>query len=189
MLRELAALDLPWPRIHILQVDERVAPFGHPDRNLTTLLMAFPTASASGGPQIYPMPVADPDLHAGAGRYADTICKIAGNPPVFDLVHLGLGLDGHTASLVPGDPVLDVMDQDVAVTREYLGWRRLTLTYPVLNRARRIVWLVTGKEKSAVLVRLRTGDANIPAGRIHQHHALVFADRAAATTHAEVSPE
>jgi 6-phosphogluconolactonase len=98
---------------------------------------------------------------------------------VLDLVHLGLGPDGHTASLVPGDSVLDVTDTDVALAGPYQGRRRMTLTYPALDRARRILWLVTGEEKVLMLARLRDGDTSIPAGRVSQHHALVLADRAA----------
>jgi 6-phosphogluconolactonase len=105
---------------------------------------------------------------------------LAGSPPTLDLVHLGLGPDGHTASLVPGDPVLDVTETDVALTASYQGRRRMTLTYPVINRARQILWLVTGKEKIDALVRLRKGDVSIPAGRIRQDRAVIFADRAAA---------
>jgi 6-phosphogluconolactonase len=127
------------------------------------------------------MPVESPDLEAAAAQYALTLQEIAGSPPVLDLAHLGLGPDGHTASLVPGDPVLDVTDADVAATgRAYQGRRRMTLTYPILNRSRRILWLVTGSEKVAMLARLRTGDRSIPAGRVSQDRALVLADRAAA---------
>ena len=113
-------------------------------------------------------------------RYALTLREIAGSPPVLDLVHLGLGPDGHTASLVPGDAVLDVTDADVALTGVYQGRRRMTLTYPILNRSRRILWLVTGSEKAGMLVRLRDGDLSIPAGRVRRDQALVLADRAAA---------
>jgi 6-phosphogluconolactonase len=127
------------------------------------------------------MPVESPDLEAAAAQYALTLREIAGSPPVLDLAHLGLGPDGHTASLVPGDPVLDVTDADVAVTgRAYQGRRRMTLTYPMLNRSRRILWLVTGSEKVDMLARLRAGDRSIPAGRVSQDRALVLADRAAA---------
>jgi 6-phosphogluconolactonase len=126
------------------------------------------------------MPVESPDLEAAAKEYAKVLAKIAGAPPVLDLVHLGLGPDGHTASLVPGDAVLQVNDADVAVTGIYQGRRRMTLTYPVINRSRRVLWLVTGSEKAEMLVRLRNGDPSIPAGRVDQQRALVLADRAAA---------
>jgi 6-phosphogluconolactonase len=126
------------------------------------------------------MPVEAPDLQAAASLYAATLHGIAGSPPVLDLVHLGLGPDGHTASLVPGDPVLDVDDTDVAVTRLYQGRRRMTLTYPILNRSRRILWVVTGSEKRDMLKRLLNGDASIPAGRVEGERALIVADEAAA---------
>jgi 6-phosphogluconolactonase len=178
MLRDLAGEPLPWDVIHVLQVDERVAPASHPDRNLTHLREALGRAPLRSE-QIYAMPVESPDLEAAAGRYALTLQELAGQPPVVDLVHLGLGPDGHTASLVPGDPVLDVADADVAVTGVYQGRRRMTLTYPVLNRARRVLWLVTGSDKAAMLVRLTNADASIPAGRVRQDRALLLADRAA----------
>jgi 6-phosphogluconolactonase len=130
--------------------------------------------------QIHAMPVESPDLEAGATQYAETLRQIAGAPPVLDLVHLGLGPDGHTASLVPGDPVLDVTDVDVALTGIYQGRRRMTLTYPVLNRAGRILWVVTGSEKVGMLRRLRDGDVSIPAGRVRREQALLLADAAAA---------
>jgi 6-phosphogluconolactonase len=130
--------------------------------------------------QIYAMPVESNDLESGAKEYAKVLEKIAGLPPVLDLVHLGLGPDGHTASLVPGDPVLQVSDADVGVTGIYQGRRRMTLTYPLLNRARRVLWLMTGKDKVEMLKRLTKADPTIPAGRVNQERALVFADREAA---------
>jgi 6-phosphogluconolactonase len=131
--------------------------------------------------QIHAMPVDGPTLQAAAMTYVGTLAEIAGSPPVLDLVHLGLGPDGHTASLVPGDPVLDVTDADVGLTGIYQGRRRMTLTYPIINRARRILWVVTGKEKAEPLLRLRNADHSIPAGRVQQDQALVLADRAAAS--------
>ena len=179
MLRALAGESIPWASVHVVQVDERVAPEGHPDRNLTHLRESLAKAPLPPE-QIHAMPVEERNLSEAAARYAQTLREIAGTPPVLDLVHLGLGPDGHTASLVPGDPVLDVTDADVAVAGPYQGRRRMTLTYPVLDRARRILWLVTGEEKVGMLARLREGDTSIPAGRVSQHHALVLADRAAA---------
>jgi 6-phosphogluconolactonase len=178
MLRALSQRDdVPWKQVQVLQVDERIAPAGHADRNLTSLSASLPLAGDR--PQIYGMPVETPEIDAAAARYAQILAAVAGSPPVIDLVHLGLGADGHTASLVPGDPVLDVTDADVALTGPYQGRRRMTLTYPVLNRARRVLWLITGADKAAMLGRLRRGDPTIPAGRVRQDAALVLADLAA----------
>lgn len=180
MLRALADEQMPWAGVHVVQVDERVAPAGDPDRNLTHLRESLLAKCPLRPEQIHPMPVEAADLEAASRRYVLTLEDIAGAPAVLDLVHLGLGPDGHTASLVPGDPVLDVTGADVALTGVYQGRRRMTLTYPVLNRARRIVWLITGREKAEMLARLCRGDRSIPAGRIDQHQALVLADHEAA---------
>ena len=180
MLRDLTGEKVPWEELHIVQVDERIAPEGHPDRNLTHLRESLLTRVPLRPEHIHAMPVEAPDLEAAAKSYAGTLLDIAGSPPVLDLVHLGLGPDGHTASLVPGDPVLNVTDTDVALTGVYQGRRRMTLTYPIINRARRILWLVTGKEKAGPLVRLRDADPSIPVGRVRQDQALVLADRDAA---------
>lgn len=180
MLRAFAGKKVPWKSVHVVQVDERVAPAGDPDRNLTHLRESLLDHAPLAPEQLYAMPVEEKDLGAAATRYAMTLQEIAGSPPVLDLVHLGLGTDGHTASLVPGDPVLDITDVDVSLTRVYQGRRRMTLTYPMLNRSRRILWLVTGAQKSEMLPRLLAADASIPAGRVRQDQALVLADRAAA---------
>ena len=180
MLRALAGEVVPWKDVHVVQVDERVVPAGDPDRNLTHLRESLLEHAPLRPEQIYAMPVESPDLEAAATYYAQTLREIAGSPPVLDLAHLGLGPDGHTASLVPGDPVLDITDADVALTGIYQGRRRMTLTYPMLNRSRRVLWLVTGSEKVGMLARLREADRSIPAGRVHQDQALVLADRAAA---------
>jgi 6-phosphogluconolactonase len=180
MLRDLAREDVPWNAAHVVQVDERVAPEGHSDRNLTHLRESLLQHAPLRPEQIYPMPVDSPNLEAACVRYALTLEEIAGSPPVLDLVHLGLGPDGHTASLVPGDPVLDVNDADVAITRIYQGRQRMTLTYPIINRSRLVLWLVTGSEKAGMLARLKASDVSIPAGRVCSDHAVVLADRAAA---------
>ncbi len=162
---------MPWEKVTIFQVDERIAPDGDPDRNLTQLQRSLPPGGAA---DVRPLPVWAQDLDAAAALYADAL------PDQLDLVHLGLGPDGHTASLVPGDSVLDVSDRDVAVTGEYQGRRRMTLTYPPLNRARQILWLVTGEDKVDAFARLRASDPSIPAGRISTANALVVVDAAAA---------
>jgi len=180
MLRALAGEDIPWAGVHVCQVDERVAPDGHPDRNLTHLRESLVQHAPLRPEQIHAMPVETADLQAAATQYALALQDIAGSPPVLDLVHLGLGPDGHTASLVPGDAVLDISDLDVAVTGAYQGRRRMTLTYPTLNRARRVLWVVTGSEKVEMLGRLRDGDVSIPAGRVRREQALVLSDRATA---------
>jgi 6-phosphogluconolactonase len=179
MLRALADQDVPWTGVHVYQVDERVAPDGHPDRNLTHLRESLIQHAPLRPEQIHAMPVETADLEAGARQYALTLREIAGSPPVLDLVHLGLGPDGHTASLVPGDAVLDVADRDVAVTGVYQGRRRMTLTYPALNRARQVLWVVTGSDKMEMLRRLEDGDRSIPAGRVEREQAMLLADRAA----------
>jgi len=180
MLRALADEPLPWADVHIVQVDERVAPAGHPDRNLTHLRESLLAHCPLRPEQVHAMPVEATDLEWARARYAATLEEIAGAPAVLDLAHLGLGPDGHTASLVPGDPVLDVTDADVALTGFYQGRRRMTLTYPMLDRSRRIVWLVTGRDKAEMLARLREADRSIPAGRVNQQQAVVLADHEAA---------
>ena len=180
MLLALANEQVPWDDVHVFQIDERIAPAGDPDRNLTHLRESLLSHAPLRPEQIHAMPVEEPDVDAAATRYAATIREFAGAPPVLDLAHLGMGPDGHTASLVPADPVLEVTDADVALTGTYMGRRRMTLTYPILNRSRRILWLVTGSEKVSMLPRLLKGDLTIPAGRINGHLALVLADRAAA---------
>ena len=167
LLARLADEDVPWPQASVYQVDERVAPPGHEDRNLAQLEASLPAGV------VHPMPADEPDLEAAAARYAGEL------PGALGFVHLGLGPDGHTASLVPGDPVLDVTDRLVAVTNEYRGYRRMTLTYPALEAAREIVGHVTGEEKRDVLGRLQARDPTIPAARIANIHQRIVTDGAA----------
>jgi 6-phosphogluconolactonase len=169
MFAELASEQVPWTSVEIFQVDERVAPEGDPDRNLTNLLRSLGDAPA----KITAMPVNDPDLEAAAARYAEEL------PERFDLVHLGLGPDGHTASLVPRDPVLDVTDTTVALTRPYQGHERMTLTYPGLSRANELLWLITGEDKKAPLALLLGGDKSIPAGNVTARRSVILADESA----------
>lgn len=173
MFAALADQDVPWGELGIWQVDERIAPRGHEDRNLTHLLASLPRRA-----RVHEMPVDEDDagLDARATTYA------SGLPARFDLVHLGLGDDGHTASLVPGDPVLDVHDRDVAITGMYQGWRRMTLTPPALDEARSVLFLVTGEEKARPLRKLLARDPSIPAARIRAADQLAIVDQAALTS-------
>jgi 6-phosphogluconolactonase len=180
MLQALARERVPWENVHVFQVDERVAPAGHPDRNLTLLSQCLLGHVPLRPEHVHPMPVEEKDLEAAAERYARTLAQVGGSPPVLDLVHLGIGPDGHTASLVPGDPVLEVNDRDIALTGIYQERRRMTMTFPMLNRSRRVLWLVLEPKKAGVLARLPAGDQTIPAGRIRQDRAVVFADQATA---------
>lgn len=190
MLAWLAeARDVPWDAVHVFQVDERVAPDGDPARNWTPLEDALLSYAPLPPGHAHAMAVGEcrdaADLAAAAAAYARALAAVCGAPPVLDLVHLGLGADGHTASLAPGDPVLEVRDADVAFTAEpYQGHRRVTLTLPALARARRALWVVTGAEKRDVLARLLARDGAIPAGRVAAavRDSLVLADRAAAGT-------
>ena len=186
MLRVLADMTLPWDGVHIFQVDERVAPLGDPARNLTQLHECLLSRVPLSPGNVHAMPVEQVDLEAAARSYAAALCAVAGTPPVLDLVHLGLGVDGHTASLVPGDPSLEVLDAEVTLAGPYQCLRRMTLTFPAIDRARRVLWVVTGESKAAMLQRLLAGDRTIPAGRVRQDRAMLMADRAAGLR-AEVS--
>lgn len=180
MLRALANEEVPWASVHVVQVDERIAPAGDPDRNLTHLRESLLSHAPIPPGQIHAMPVEAADPQAACGEYTKLLNSICGDPPVLDLAHLGLGPDGHTASLIPGDPVLGVHNAEVALTGLYQNRRRMTLTYPVLNRARHILWVVTGAEKAPMVPRLLAGDPGIPAGPVSQANATLLADAPAA---------
>ena len=179
MLKILSKVDLPWQRINLFQVDERVAPDGHPDRNLTQLFQAIAGTAMVTQLRIFPMPVTAEDLDASAKEYAEVLDEIKEGKGL-DIIHLGLGSDGHTASLVPGDGVLEIQNRLVACTQNpYQGRIRMTLTYPLLNAAKHILWIVTGSEKKEMVQRMLQQDPSIPAGSIRQENALLLVDQAA----------
>lgn len=162
----LARCDLPWNRVDVYQVDERIRPAGHPERNLAQIES---TLGARTRAVLHPMPVNTRDLRRAARRYGAAL-------PRLDVVHLGLGDDGHTASLVPGDPVLAETERLVAITHEYRGARRMTLTFPALARAGRVIWIVGGVAKASMVDRLLAGDGSIPAGRVQRTGAVLVTD-------------
>jgi 6-phosphogluconolactonase len=180
MLRALATEKVPWEKIHIFQVDERIAPAGSADRNLTHLQESLLSYVPLQPEQIYAMPVEEADSGVAAKKYAHLIESVTGFPVLFDLVHLGLGPDGHTASLIPEDSVLKVIDRDVAITGVYQNHQRMTLTYPAINRSRKILWVVTGAEKTEALRHLLNRETSIPGGVVQQSRATLFADALAA---------
>lgn len=169
MVKALAEMTLPWSKVEIYQVDERIAPEGSPDRNLTHIMAALGATGAT----IMPMPVESNDLANAAARYAEVL------PDCFDLIHLGLGDDGHTASLIPGDPVLDVVDRDVALCAPYQGLSRMTLTYQGLAKGTEVLWLITGAAKADALCRLCADDPDIPAGRVKAGRVRFITDNSA----------
>lgn len=180
MLAILAEETIDWRKVHLVQVDERVAPLNNPARNLKQLRDTLLVHISIPDEQVERMPVEDADLAAAAERYGQRLVRLTGSPALLDLVQLGLGADGHTASLVPGDRALEISLADVAVTTTYNGWRRMTLTLPMINRARRILWLVTGADKAEAVARLVQGDPSLLASRINREPALLLVDRAAA---------
>ena len=189
LLAALARADVPWDAVEVLQVDERVAPDGHPDRNLTTLRERLLDHVPVPPRQVHPMPVTDRDLDAAARSYAATLTAVAGAPPRLDVVHLGLGADGHTASLTPGSAVLDDAHEPVAASGPYEGRRRMTLTLPVLARAGEVLWFVRGAAKAPMVRRLVDGDDSIPAGRVRAPNARLVLDTAAASQLTSTIPE
>jgi 6-phosphogluconolactonase/glucosamine-6-phosphate isomerase/deaminase len=167
-------MDVRWNATHILQVDERVAPEGHQDRNWTMITNSLLAGADIPGALLHPMPVTDDDLEAAAGRYASRLQNVAGVPPIADVIHLGIGEDGHTASLVPGDPVLAVRDRWVAVAGPYQGRMRMTLTYPAINAGRLLVWQITGAEKAGA-VRAGLQGTGVPASKVRRRDVVVIA--------------
>jgi 6-phosphogluconolactonase len=176
MIRALCSISLPWERIHVAQVDERLVPRGDPRRNLARLEEILVQQGPLPPANLLAMPVESEDPEHAARAYQQTLERRAGTPACLDLVQLGLGTDGHTASLVPGDPVLAVRDRDVAVTAPYLGTQRMTLTCPALSRARQRLWLVTGAGKADRLRQLLDGSGDAPATSVAREDSVVVAD-------------
>jgi 6-phosphogluconolactonase len=178
---ELLATGLPWDRVDLFQVDERVAPAGDADRNAVQIERALGAQLAAAPRRFHLMPVEHADLASAAAAYARELEAVAGRPPVLDVVHLGLGADGHTASLFAGSPLLEETRALVAITPEtHAGRFRMTLTLPVLDRARLVVFLVTGADKRPVLPRLLNGDRDLVASRVRGERMIVVADLEAA---------
>ena len=174
-LAELAGRNLPWEAVHVFQVDERVAPPGHEDRNLTGLQQALLDRAPIPAANVHPMPVEEPDLDNAAAAYADEIRAVTGPGGRLDVIHMGLGDDGHTASWPPADPVVDATN-DVAVVGPFNGRLRMTLTPPPINRAGWIMWLIDGQTKAPLVARLLDGDAALPASRVRRHDVAVLVD-------------
>jgi 6-phosphogluconolactonase len=175
MLARLAKMDLPWAQMHIFQVDERVAPDGHADRNWAMIQETLLTHVPVPVDQQHPMPVLATPLEKASQTYMRMVEELAGAPPVLDVIQLGLGDDGHTASLVPGDSSEMRRDVTVAATAEYKGRRRMTLTLPVLDAARQVLFVVEGDGKEGAIQKLQSGDESIPAGRVRSKAMFLMA--------------
>jgi 6-phosphogluconolactonase len=180
MLQQLAILELPWPALHVMQTDERIAPHGDAHRNLTFIEQILVERGPLPRLNMHAMPVEAADLTAAARDYQGLLESLCGTPAVLDVVHLGIGADGHTASLVPGDALLEVSTRDVGISVPYQGFRRMTLTVPAINRSRDILWLIAGSDKAARVAELVHGAGTTPALRIAREQALVIVDAAAA---------
>jgi len=177
MFHYLVQQDIDWSRVEVFQVDERIAPAGDPARNLTALQQYLLNHIDIPHQQVHAMRVEAPDMDESLDSYASQLQAIAGSPPQLDIIHLGLGADGHTASLPPGDDVLN-SNRLVDICARFNGYRRMTLAYPALDQARSIIWLVTGADKKPMLERLLAGDPEIPAGRVSQRQAILVTDEA-----------
>jgi 6-phosphogluconolactonase len=173
MFAALSAENLQWECVHLFQVDERLVPADSPERNFAGIREHLLAKANIPSGQIYPMPVDLVDPATAAATYAATLRYVLGDAGVLDLVHLGLGADGHTASLLPDDPALEERS-DVIVSRHYQGYRRLSLSLHIISAARERLWLVTGKGKERALEALLNGDPTLPAGRVPHHHSTLY---------------
>ncbi len=175
MLQSLAAVKLAWADVHVLQVDERIVPIDDERRNLTSIRRAFAQSSLPDK-NIHGMPVNSANVAAGAAEYCRVLKAIAGDPPRIDVVHLGLGADGHTASLVFDDAALDA-HSDVAISGLYQGTQRITLTLHAIDRARCRLWLVTGGAKRDIVRRFLAHDPGLVASRVSREAGIVVLDK------------
>ncbi|HZF25139.1 MAG TPA: 6-phosphogluconolactonase [Steroidobacteraceae bacterium] len=187
MLEELITRNVPWHALQVAQVDERVVPGDDTRRNLLRIHELLCKRGRLEEAQLHGMPVERPDPDLAAREYSKTLAALAGSPPVLDIVQLGLGIDGHTASLFAGDSTLKIADRDAAATEIHSGTRRVTLTYSCINRARAHCWLVTGAHKAARLRELISGQGDSPAVRVSRDNAFIFADAAAVALQSAVS--
>lgn len=190
LLFQLLATDeynkrVPWQRVHLFWGDERFVPPEHPDSNYgmtrATLLSKVPIPQAN----IHPIPT-DGDPDDAAARYERLLQDEYGATtldaarPLFDVTFLGVGEDGHTASLIPGEPVLQERRRWVAAVAHGRPEVRITLTYPALESSRFVAFLVAGAGKAGILKAIRSGQAGVPAARLKPNGELIwFVDRAA----------
>jgi 6-phosphogluconolactonase len=179
--------EFPWERMHFFWGDERFVPHDDPESNFRMAYEALLSKAAVPPGNIHPVPTEgiEPDEAARAyerelkGFYGAP--KLQPNKLLFDVQFLGLGDDGHTASLIPGEPVLNERERWVAAVSHGRPETRITLTYPPIESSRHIAFLVSGAAKRDILQKVRTQSAEVPAARLRPLGDLTFlADRAAA---------
>jgi 6-phosphogluconolactonase len=177
----------PWQRVHWFWGDERFVPPDHQDSNFRMAREAMLDTAPAPPENIHPIPTVDLSPEASAAAYQLLLRNIYGDPHIvpgralFDISLLGLGDDGHIASLLPGEPVLDDRSHWVAAVAHGRPESRITLTYPAINASRHIAFLISGASKRAILREVLAGRSTVPAARLEPAGDLVFiADRAAA---------
>jgi len=177
---------LDWSRVEFYFGDERLVPLDHPDSNFRMAKESLFKGLQLPNHQLFPMLSNEQhDPEQNAWLYEKSLYRwAAGEVPRLDIALLGMGEDGHFASLFPDTPALDERDRLVVVNPvEKLHSRRLTMTFPMFLAARHVIFLVTGTEKSAALSRVRDGDFALPAGKLmQQRDGLWFVDAAATET-------
>ena len=176
----------PWQQVSWYWGDERFVPYDHPDSNYRMTREAMLAKAPVPPENIHPVP-ADGTPDEAAGRYERTLREAYGaatfDParPLFDITLLGLGADGHTASLLPGQPVLEERNRWVMAVSHGRPEVRITMTYPAIDSSRSVAFLVAGREKTAILTAIRGGDSSLPAARVRTVGELIwFIDKAAA---------